>query len=204
MHRPAGYDRSRSRSRSPYRKSYRSRSRSPRRSYRSRSRERRSPARYGGSNYYSGHRSDHRRGGYEPRGYDRGGYDRFRGGYERRPMPPRERRPVYRGTEEERTTSTTLYIGNLPYSYEERDLAHLMERFGRLRKITIPIDRFTHRNRGFGFVEFEERRDAEDAMEKYQGYPVEGRQLRLDWDVGAERKAGNLNPIPNESMELRD
>jgi RNA recognition motif-containing protein len=33
----------------------------------------------------------------------------------------------------------------------------------------------------FAFVEFEERRDAEDAFEKFDGFSVEGRRLRLDW-----------------------
>jgi transformer-2 protein len=106
--------------------------------------------------------------------------------FERR--PPRERRPVNRGSEEERANSKTIFVGNLPFHFEERDVAHLMERFGPLRKITIPVERFARRNRGFCFVEFEERRDAEDAMQKYQGYAVEGRELRLDWDAGSDRK----------------
>ena len=112
---------------------------------------------------------------------------------------PRERRPVYRGTDEERAASKTLFIGNLPFSFEERDVAHLMERFGPVRKITIPQERFVRKNRGFCFVEFEERRDAEDAMQKYQGYSVEGRELRIDWDVGSDRKFGSR---PNQTTVI--
>ena len=40
----------------------------------------------------------------------------------------------------------------------------------------------------FAFVSFEERADAEDAKAKYESYQVEGRTLRIDWDVGFERK----------------
>lgn len=30
--------------------------------------------------------------------------------------------------------------------------------------------------------------DAEDASLKYNGYTIEGRKLRIDWDVGIEKK----------------
>lgn len=37
-------------------------------------------------------------------------------------------------------------------------------------------------------MEFEDRRDAEDAFDKYRYYAVEGRKLKLDWDVGLQKK----------------
>ncbi|KAG9295951.1 hypothetical protein G9A89_011803 [Geosiphon pyriformis] len=40
----------------------------------------------------------------------------------------------------------------------------------------------------FAFVEFEDRRDAEDAYDKYNGFSVEGRRLKLDWDIGLNKK----------------
>ena len=185
-----GGARSRSRSpvlrgaRSPRR--YASRSRSPRRRYSSRSR---SPvARYSRDSRDSRYSRDSRD-NRDSRDYRRNDRYERRDNFERR--PPRERRPVNRGTEEERAASKTLFIGNLPFHFEERDVAHLMERFGPVRKITIPQERFARKNRGFCFVEFEERRDAEDAMQKYQGHAVEGRELRIDWDVGSDRKFGS-------------
>lgn len=94
-----------------------------------------------------------------------------------------------------------MFVGNLPYGFEERDVVGLFERFGRLRQVYVPIDRFTRRNKGysywfhcqylcfsFAFVSFEQRLDAEDAFFKYNGYLLEGRKLRIDWDVGIERK----------------
>ena len=55
----------------------------------------------------------------------------------------------------------------------------------------------------FAFVTFEERVDAEDAKAKYESYQVEGRTLRIDWDVGFERKKGaqpgdQREPINND------
>lgn len=111
--------------------------------------------------------------------------------YRRSPPPARHtRRPreVIRGSEEERARTSSIFVGNLPYSFEERDVVNLFERFGRLRQVSVPIDRYTRRNRGFAFIEFEQRADAEDAFNKYNGYEMEGRKMRLDWDIGLSAK----------------
>lgn len=112
--------------------------------------------------------------------------------------------PVNRGTEEDRARSTTLFVGNIPYGFEDRDVMGLFDRFGRLRTCHVPLDRNTRRNKGFAFVEFEQRLDAEDAFFKYNGYTIEGRQLRLDWDIGVERKdhlRGERAPYPPQRRD---
>ncbi|CAI2174270.1 12416_t:CDS:2, partial [Funneliformis geosporum] len=125
-----------------------------------------------------------RGGGYrEERGYrDYPSYTSERRG------PPRRSKPIDRGSDKERRDSTTLYVGNLPYAFREQDVADMFERYGRLRKVTVQIDHYTGRNKGFAFVEFEDRRDAEDAFDKYNGTNVEGRRLKLDWDIGLNKK----------------
>lgn len=115
---------------------------------------------------------------------DRGRYDRD---YNR----PRKARYIERGTEEDRKTTCNIFIGNLPYSYTESDIADMFEQYGRLKRITVPLDNRTHNNKGFAFVEFENRRDAEDAYDKYRGCTLGGRAIRIDWDVGKEKKFNN-------------
>ncbi|CAG8588157.1 4761_t:CDS:2 [Dentiscutata erythropus] len=173
------------------------RSLSPRSGYRrsSYSPRRRSPSPRG---YRNGREERYREDRYAredryDRGYARGGYREERGyrdnfyGSERR-GPPRRSKPIDRGSEKERRDSTTLYVGNLPYAFREQDVADMFERYGRLRKVTVQIDHYTGRNKGFAFVEFEDRRDAEDAFDKYNGTNVEGRRLKLDWDIGLNKK----------------
>lgn len=133
------------------------------------------------------HRS-HSRGSYYRNSYrpsfDRGRYDRD---YSR----PRKNRFVERGTEEDRKTTCNIFIGNLPYSYTENDIADMFEQYGRLKRITVPLDNRTRNNKGFAFVEYENRRDAEDAYDKYKGCILGGRAIRIDWDVGKEKKFNN-------------
>jgi hypothetical protein len=52
----------------------------------------------------------------------------------------------------------------------------------------------------FAFVTFEERVDAEDAKAKYESHQVEGRTLRIDWDVGFERKKEAQPEVHRESV----
>lgn len=146
----------------------------------------------GGDEYYGGYGGGY--GGYPPYGYGPGygggyGYDAWgppggggwaggwggpppygggwggwggRGGGPRRPRGPR-------GTEEERKASTCIWVGNLPYTATENDVRDIFERYAKLQRVTVPLDRTGSRNKGFAYVEFESRQDAEDAFDKVNG-----------------------------------
>jgi len=92
------------------------------------------------------------------------------------------------GNERDRRDSTTLFVGNLPYDFRERDVGEIFDRCGRIRNIKVGMNHRTGESKGYCFVDFENRRDAEDAYDRYQGYDIEGRRLRIDWDVGFDKK----------------
>ncbi|KAJ3095428.1 hypothetical protein HDU97_006921 [Phlyctochytrium planicorne] len=171
-----------------------------------------SPPRRRKSRSPDGRYDDYNRGSYGGRGgdrdYGRGGErgDYGRGGGERRSGPPPERRirrPVERGTEEERSRSTQLFMGNLPYSYDERDVRDLAEKFGRVMDCTLPMDRFTGKNKGFCFINFEDRRDAEDFYnEMNRNGELNGRRVKIDWDVGKDKKGGSAPPRGGDRPEF--
>jgi len=122
---------------------------------------------------------------------DRGDRDRRRR-YSRSPPRYRTRSPIPRrrdyGSDKDLKNSCTLFIGNLPYHFRERDIAEYLERSGRIRNVTVGYNKRTGQSKGHAFVEYEDRRDAEDAFERFQGYNIEGRRLRIDWDIGLDRK----------------
>ncbi|KAJ3415875.1 hypothetical protein HDV05_003939 [Chytridiales sp. JEL 0842] len=153
------------------------------------------PPSRGGGGYDRGY-DDYRGGGYrgERREYDRGG-DRYGGRYGGGRSAPRPKKPVIRGTEEEVRTTTQLFLGNLPYGYIEADILDLAEKFGPVVNVTIPMDRYTRKNKGFCFVNFKDRRDAEDFYDdiKRDG-TINGRKLKVDWDIGKEKKFDDLPP----------
>lgn len=60
-----------------------------------------------------------------------------------------------------------MLVRNLSYACTCDDLGNFFSPCGEIDQITIPLDRTTNKLRGYGFVKFKKREDAERAMEKY-------------------------------------
>jgi cold-inducible RNA-binding protein len=72
-----------------------------------------------------------------------------------------------------------LFVGNLSYSTTEADLRTYFGTVAPPSHIVLPVDRETGRPRGFAFVEFPERAQAEQAIQKFNGQPFNGRPLAV-------------------------
>ena len=73
-----------------------------------------------------------------------------------------------------------LYVGNLPYSTTDDDLRSLFSQAGTVESAQVMTERDTGRSRGFGFVEMGSDADAENAVRMFDGYTMDGRQLRVN------------------------
>ncbi|KAL3272979.1 hypothetical protein HHI36_014436 [Cryptolaemus montrouzieri] len=73
----------------------------------------------------------------------------------------------------------SLKVDNLTYRTTPEDLRRVFERCGEVGDIYIPRDRFTRESRGFAFVRFYDKRDAEDALDAMDGRMMDGRELRV-------------------------
>eukprot|EP00741_Cyanophora_paradoxa_P022033 tig00021433_g21269.t1 len=138
-------------------------------------------------------RDDRDRYDYDRRDRD---YDRRRDDYDRRRDDYRDRRDDRgRGAGaygSARAATCSLFVGNLSYSCKAEDLEDLFRECGKLRSVSIGMNKQTGASKGFAFVEYEDVRDAEEAMRKFNGYTFENRRLRLDFDIGLGAK--NLGP----------
>lgn len=72
-----------------------------------------------------------------------------------------------------------LFIGNLPYTATEDDLRSHFSTVGTPTQIVRPLDRETGRARGFAFVEYAERAEAEAAIRKFDGQLFMGRPMAV-------------------------
>ncbi|CAK1546999.1 unnamed protein product [Leptosia nina] len=66
----------------------------------------------------------------------------------------------------------SLKVDNLTYRTTPEDLRRVFERCGDVGDIYIPRDRYTRESRGFAFVRFYDRRDAEEALDSLDGRAV--------------------------------
>jgi translation initiation factor 3 subunit G len=64
----------------------------------------------------------------------------------------------------------TIRVTSLSSEADEDDLRRLFERFGRIARINVVRDRDTGESKGFAFVAFESKRDAETAAAKMDGH----------------------------------
>jgi RNA recognition motif-containing protein len=69
-----------------------------------------------------------------------------------------------------------LYVGNLPYSAGEDDIAKLFQEYGEVASVNVIIDRSTGQSRGFGFVEMDDA-DAQAAIDALNEQDFDGRKL---------------------------
>lgn len=74
---------------------------------------------------------------------------------------------------------TSLKVDNLTYRTTTEDLRRLFQKYGEIGDVYIPRDRFNRESRGFAFVRFHDRRDADDAMDTLDGSLLDGRELRV-------------------------
>ena len=72
-----------------------------------------------------------------------------------------------------------IYVGNLPYSFNDEDLSTLFAEYGEVVSSIIITDRDSGRSKGFGFVEMEDAA-AEKAIKELDGTESEGRNLRIN------------------------
>ncbi|KVI12508.1 serine/arginine-rich-splicing factor SR34-like isoform X2 [Cynara cardunculus var. scolymus] len=87
-------------------------------------------------------------------------------------------------------SSRTLYVGNLPGDIREREVEDLFYKYGPIAHIDLKIP---PRPPGYAFVEFEEARDAEDAIRGRDGYDFDGHRLRVELAHGGRGNSSSTD-----------
>lgn len=84
-----------------------------------------------------------------------------------------------------------VFVGNLPSDVKQRDLEDIFYKYGRINFIDI---KFT-RDVPFAFIEFDDPRDARDAVHGRDGYDFDGCRIRVELTRGVGPRGPGGRPL---------
>lgn len=73
-----------------------------------------------------------------------------------------------------------LFVGRLPRDVRPRELEDLFHKYGRITRCDV-------KRGGYGFIEYEDPRDAEDAIKACDGIRFLGDRIVVEWARGAKK-----------------
>ncbi len=80
--------------------------------------------------------------------------------------------------DEEQSSTTTLYVGNLPYKANETNVKDLFSEYGDVFAVRLMKDKKTGKRRGFGFVVVAES-SAQTTIDNLNEFNYQGRTLKV-------------------------
>lgn len=96
--------------------------------------------------------------------------------------------------------SVRLFVGNLPYDATEAELREFFSAVGQVSYVHLPKDRDTGKPRGFAFIEFNDRAQAEEAIRRFNKQLFKGRPLAVnEARAREERPRTGSSPPPSFS-----
>jgi RNA recognition motif-containing protein len=76
--------------------------------------------------------------------------------------------------------SQKLFVGGLPFSTSTEELGQLFNQVEGVESVQVVTDRDTGQSRGFAFVEMATSEAANQAIQKFNGYALGGRTLKVE------------------------
>ena len=91
-----------------------------------------------------------------------------------------------------------VYVGNLPYSFTNKELTELFSSFGEISEAVVISDKYSGRSKGFGFVTFSDKAAGEKAISEMNDKEIQGRALKVN-----EAKPMDPSGPPRRSFSSR-
>ena len=82
-----------------------------------------------------------------------------------------------------------LFVGGLPYNTDVEEVRSLFAQAGEVISANIIRDKFTNQSRGFGFVEMATEEQAADAIKRFNGASLGGRNIVVNESRPQEKKS---------------
>jgi RNA recognition motif-containing protein len=86
--------------------------------------------------------------------------------------------------------SVRLFVGNLAFGVTEAEVRELFSAAGAVSQVRLPTDRETGKPRGFAFVDFDDRAQAEEAIRRFDQHMFKDRAIAVN-----EARARESGPV---------
>ena len=95
-----------------------------------------------------------------------------------------------------------LFVGDLSADVDDGLLQSFFSRFASLADVRVMYDPETGKSRGFGFISFRRKSDAEECIATTQGQWLGGRQIRVNWASQKNQSQIAAGPIASIATGL--
>lgn len=98
----------------------------------------------------------------------------------------------------------TIFVGGLAWAVDDDRLRSEFEHIGQVISARVITDRDSGRSKGYGYVDFETKQAAEDAVEKMRGAEIEGRSVNVDMSQGKKKpadRAARFGDVPSNPSD---
>ncbi len=83
-----------------------------------------------------------------------------------------------------------LHIGNIHTEVQEEELKDLFSKYEGLTSMTLVKERDSGKSRGFAFVEYQDKKNADSAIKEFDGSSLRGMDLKVSLaNVSSKRPA---------------
>lgn len=105
--------------------------------------------------------------------------------------------------ERQKVVGDRLFVRNLPFTTTEEELMEVFSQIGVVLSAHIPVDD-TKKNKGYGFVTFQNKRDAKMALERMDGKDFQGRLIHILPAKAStnQDESGNMNASYKDQKAL--
>lgn len=76
--------------------------------------------------------------------------------------------------------SKRLYVGGLSYSVTSSQLEEVFSKFGKIASCDLITDKYSGQSKGFGFVEMENDKEADEAIKGLNGTKLGDREITVN------------------------
>ncbi|KAJ1857465.1 hypothetical protein LPJ76_001731 [Coemansia sp. RSA 638] len=102
-----------------------------------------------------------------------------------------------------RDCTCSLHVSRIAKGVKAGDLRTAFEKFGKIKDVYIPMDYYTKESRGFGYIEFYEREDAEAAYDRRRDIIIRRKPVTIEFARGQRKTSREMRVNDSDTQTKR-